>query len=423
MEAGRDYFDRKQGELAVIASALGRPYLPRPRTIAAVIEAKFRLAAELKARRARAAWGMTETNWGEAQSLQSGPFRFSYRYQRADLAVAGPLPYRPEGFEGATLEGPIYTCSGMAAISALLLALGTGKRSRVVFPPGSYKETLEFAASYVGIEVVCSSSPRHPRPGHVGKTILWLDSPPFGARAQELEAWLLDADLLVFDTTTFAAYSGRIGRLLRWARTARLPAVLVRSHTKLDTLGIEYGRLGSATFVSFPEVPLRKLVGWRDLARKMPEAVRLLGSAALPANFCPFIGNPAYRDLSSRRTAAMLLNGRLMGDGLTAALGERSVRRYAHGLFLGLIPSRTWTEADATAMAEQMAAKLTRSGVPARHAGSFGFDFVAIDGYFDSGLNGHVLRLAFADLPLSLCAHLAETSAAWWASRQRLRAA
>jgi hypothetical protein len=104
MEAGRDYFDRKQGELAVIASALGRPYLPRPRTIAAVIEAKFRLAAELKARRARAAWGMTETNWGEAQSLQSGPFRFSYRYQRADLAVAGPLPYRPEGFEGATLS-------------------------------------------------------------------------------------------------------------------------------------------------------------------------------------------------------------------------------------------------------------------------------------------------------------------------------
>ena len=428
MEAYRDYFDRKRAELAVIASGHGRPNWPRPRTIEAIIEAKFRLGAELKARHALQAWGMTETNWQEGQSLRSGPFRFSYRYQRADLAVVGPLPHAPDAFDGTTVEGPIYTCSGMAAISALVLALGAGERSSLVFPPGSYKETLEFVASYTGVQVVSPPSPRSsssplPRPGQVGKPILWLDCPPSGARAQEVDSWVRHADLLVFDTTTFAAGSGRIQRFLRWARRARVPAVLVRSHTKLDTLGIEYGRLGSATFVSFPEVSLRKLARWRHLAGKMREAVRLLGNAALPANFCPFIGTPAYRDLSSRRTAAMLRNGRLMTGCLTAALGECSVRRYPHGLFVGLVPPRGWTEAEATAVAAHMAAFLVRSGFPVRHAGSFGFDFVAIDNYFDSVTDQSVLRLAFADLPLPLFAHLAEAIATWWAGRQRIRAA
>src|SRR3954454_4278033 len=127
MEAYRDYFDRKRDELALIAAGLGRVKCPKPRTIEAVIEAKFRLGADLKAKQALDAWGMTETNWQEAQSLQSGPYKFSYRYQRADLAVAGPFPYGPNGFDGATVQGPIYTGSGMAAISALLLALGAGE--------------------------------------------------------------------------------------------------------------------------------------------------------------------------------------------------------------------------------------------------------------------------------------------------------
>jgi len=423
METYRDYFDRKREELALIASGLGRPKWPEPRTIEAVIETKFRLAAELKAKQALEAWGMTETNWQEAQPLQSGPFRFSYRYQRADLAIAGPFPYGSNGLGGATIHGPIYTCSGMAAISALLLALGAGDGAALMFPPGAYKETLEFAASYAGVQVACPSSLRQNKPGQTGAAVLWLDAPPFGAKADELGPRLREADLVVFDTTTFAAGSGRIGRFLRWARRARVPAVLVRSHTKLDTLGIEYGRLGSATFVTFPEVPLRKLARCRRLVREMRDAVRLLGSAALPAHFCPFVGSPRYRELSSRRTASMLRNGRFLTNGLVAAFGAPSIRRYSHGLFVGLVPQRTWSDADATAEAGRMAAFLRRLGIPVRHAGSFGFDFLAIDGFFDTGADRNVLRLAFADFPTELCARLADGITSLWADRWRVRAA
>ena len=62
----------------------------------------------------------------------------------------------------------------------------------------------------------------------------------------------------------------------------KIPIVLVRSHA--DSLGLEYGRLGSAVFVAY-----KKRYGAHgrlvDFAREMRDAVRFFGGAALPAHF------------------------------------------------------------------------------------------------------------------------------------------
>jgi hypothetical protein len=150
----------------------------------------------------------------------------------------------------------------MAAISALLLAVASGEASTLVHLPGCYKETLEFAASYAGLRTV-SLEQDGGNWAQGDRLILWLDMPPFGRCAGALYSYAQAADLIVFDTTAFSAQSRRIPRFLSWARKARTPVILVRSHTKLDSLGIEYGRLGSAIFLAFPEVPLAKLARWR----------------------------------------------------------------------------------------------------------------------------------------------------------------
>ncbi len=364
----------------------------RPQTIEEVIETKFKLGAALRARHALQAWGSTQTNWNNDVEVRSGPFTFAYRYQRADLAVTGPFPYdRTDRDAGAYTKGPIYTCSGMAAISALLLAIASGAAGSLVHLPGCYKETLEFAA-YAGLRTVALEQDRSSNRVKVIRTILWLDEPPFGQSARNLYRCAQAADLIVFDTTAFSAQSGRIARFLNWARKARTPVALVRSHTKLDSLGIEYGRLGSAMFLAFPEVPLVKLARWRKTTSRTRDLVRLLGNAALPAHFCPFIGSSGYWQLSSRRNAAMLRNGRYMVRTLMEKLGRAAVRPYVHGMFAALVPPSCWSETEAAGEAEQLAAALAGGGLPVRHAGSFGFDFVAADSFFDMGAHQHLLR-------------------------------
>jgi hypothetical protein len=421
METTSDYFDRKYAELALIAQSFEVGRCPRPRTIEEIIETKFRLGAALRANHALQMWPNTQTNCNACAQFRSGPFTFAYRYQRADLTVTGPLPYGcSEIASGARLEGPVYTASGMAAISALLLAL---KTSTLVHLPGCYKETLEFAASYADFSTIPLEQTDNGKWAGRDRIILWLDVPPFGRCAGSLYRCAQAADLIIFDTTAFSAQSRRVARLLSWARRARTPVVLVRSHTKLDSLGIEYGRLGSAMFLAFPEVPLPKLARWRKTASRTRELVRLLGNAALPDHFCPFIGSPAYWQLSSRRSATILRNGRSLVRTLMRKLGGAAVRRYDHGMFVALVPPSLWSETEAAGEAGQLAAALARAGLPVRYAGSFGFDFVAIEGFFDTGANQHLLRLAMADLPSSICNRVTDEIADWWTRRWRIRAA
>jgi hypothetical protein len=224
-------------------------------------------------------------------------------------------------------------------------------------------------------------------------------------------------DLIVFDTTCFNLYSGRIRHVVTWARRAKVPIILVRSHTKLDSLGIEYGRLGSAMFLSFPEVPCVRAARLQEIAHNVRELVRLLGGAALPAHFCPFVGGSEYRQLSVQRSAALLRNGRLLTRMLVRQLGASTLQEYPHGLLMALVPLRQWSESEAASTAEELATDLSCQGLPIHHAGSFGFDFMAVEVYFDTEINCSVVRIAIGDLPMEICARIADAVAGWWARR------
>jgi hypothetical protein len=227
-------------------------------------------------------------------------------------------------------------------------------------------------------------------------------------------------DLLVFDTTCFAGRSGRIRRVLRWARRYAIPLVLVRSHNKLDSLGAEYGRLGSAVFVDGTEDQQRAgRLEWTRLASETRNAVRLLGGAALPAHFPPFAGSAAYWALTKRRVAAILRNGRNSARYFAAMLPALSAElHFAHGLYVTLRGKRTLDEATARQAAEDMSGELRRKGFPIRHAGSFGFDFAATEWFHDATTDQYSVRVAVSDLPTELWSDLAAAIARWWRTHQ-----
>lgn len=422
METIPAYLERKHEELRLLNDCLrNRLDLARPRSVDDVVRSKFRITAALRAEHELQEWKATETAWSHRADPASGPFQFSYDYQRADLTVRGPSFYE---FDCGCTSTAIYTASGMAALSAVLVASAQiVEKADILVLPGSYGETLELVRGFVphlrlealklplGDAFAPASLPR----------ILLLDSCSLaGAFEAALRCDGSGLDLLVFDTTCFAGRSGRIKRVLRWARRYGIPLVLVRSHNKLDSLGAEYGRLGSAVFVHGTEDQQRVgRLDWTRLASDTRNAVRLLGGAALPAHFPPFAGSAAYWALTKRRVAAILRNGRSSARYFAATLPALAAElHFAHGLYVTLRGKRALDEATARQAAEDMSGELRRDGFPIRHAGSFGFDFAATEWFHDATTDQYSVRVAVSDLPTELWNDLAAAIARWWGTHR-----
>jgi hypothetical protein len=420
MESVQAYLERKHRELRLINDCLSHALpLSCPRSVSEVIRHKFQLTAALKAEHALHDWNVTETAWAHPGQRRIGPFEFSYDYQRADLDVRGPSFYDVE----CSAIDAIYTASGMAAISALLLASARliGKADIVVLP-GAYGETQEFIEGYVDrLRMITLNHPLEEGagPGSASSRIMLLDS---AASADVFDTGLrcmnAGTDLLIFDTTCFSGGSGYIRRVMGRARDLAIPLVMVRSHTKLDSLGAEYGRLGSVAFVGW-ENHVSRGSKLRELPAETRNAVRLLGGAALPAHFPPYVGTPLYRELTNKRIAAMLRNSRRASRYFATALsGLTAELHFVHGLYVTVSSEQPLDEATARQAAAEMSNDLAR-GLPIQHAGSFGFDFAATEWFHNPTTDRYSVRIAVSDLPTAIWDDLVEAIARWWSAHQR----
>jgi hypothetical protein len=427
METIEAYLARKFDELKLLNSFLSNPAAIRPpRSVHEVIERKFQLAAALKAEHTLQDWSLTETDWADSARQHSGPFEFEYDYQRADLMVRGPSFYSMQN--GADSE-TVYAGSGMAAISALLMASGDVFSEADIFVgANSYAETIELIDGYA----------RHLNRVEIGRSldhillpssrsqILLVDScTPTSSFESTVRSAKRSFDLIVFDTTCFAGGSSRIGRILRLANAAMIPVVMVRSHNKLDSLGVEYGRLGSAVFIDSSDHPdTAKPRLQRRLIEEMRKSLRLFGGAAVPAHFPPYVGGTDYRALTDKRVALILQNCRRTARYFSTRLANLTNELdFTHGLYVTLALPNPINEKQARDTIEEMCLDLRRTGLALRHAGSFGFDFAAAEWGRDRLRDRYVVRLAVPDLPEPIWGNIAESVATWWERHYRRRPA
>jgi hypothetical protein len=409
-----DYLKRKAREIALFDACLEAPLKhPPPSSIDDVIATKLALAGAVRAQRSLATWGVTETAQPAADDWQSGAFTFSYGYQRADLEIRGPPIYPPMEENGYVAE-TLYTCAGMGAAAALFAALGQVRGALHVHAAReAYAETRELLERMRPRVRLAQWRLRRTLAPVSGARVLLVDS--MTAQIPRVEDPMpRDTALVAFDTTCFWRTSGRIARVVRWARRHDVPVALYRSHNKLDSFGVEYGRLGSIV-LSWRR---RGTARWmRDAVRETRDAIRLFGVAAIPAHLPPFADDSAYVRASIERTAALVRNARRLYRLLRRSALAPGVVLYPHGLYLTIAPSAELRIRDVKRVADALCAALAARGLPARHAGSFGFDFIAVEWFTDARTGKHVMRIAPGDGPPSMIDALAEGIVDWFAQQ------
>jgi hypothetical protein len=328
------YLERKNREIALLDSCLRTPLRPTPpESVTAAIEQKFRLAALLKVDQLLERGSITETARTPAQWMSAGPYAFSFGYQRADLEVRGPPIYPLLNRSAAGYrESVIYAGSGMGAIAALLSALLQFHDTIDVLAPsdcyGETREVMTAMGSRIRVLPVtpysCTAASKT-----ADARILWLDS----SVRRSFSSWSATraVDLVVCDTTCFWRSSSKIDRVVQRAVRMGTPIALMRSHGKLDSLGIEYGRLGSVVLVT-PAGDARAASCWiRALAPKIRDAVRLFGAGPTLAHLPPFEGLGDYRVCSKMRTASIIRNTRRLAQVLGSRLRARALTTFSMG--------------------------------------------------------------------------------------------
>src|SRR5262249_28585885 len=161
------------------------------------------------------------------------------------------------------------------------------------------------------LRLVTLAQCRGARPSGSAARIPWLDSCVQSGFSTSRILGPSECALVVVDTTCFGATSEKIRRVVEKAAAKSVPIALVRSHTKLDCLGIEYGRLGSIVVATAGEGLPRERIAWaKRLAAEVRDSVRLFGLAPIPVHFPPFAGGPEYRHCMVARVGSIIRNTR-----------------------------------------------------------------------------------------------------------------
>ena len=343
----------------------------------------------------------------DGRQLIEGPFgEMAFSYQRYDLQTSDQdwLTSLYATTAGGFGHGLLFS-SGMGVIAAVAAVLSRRSLSGVAITPFAYFEThLLLQRFFPSLEVFdIESSDRT-------ADVIWVDTSSTKWRQTIVET-ARAPKVLVVDTTCFDACEAELRPWLTLGEQWRCPVILVRSHLKLDTFGLELGRLGSAVVVDSSSEGIGE--AW---ALELKQARSGFGTNFFPTMLYPWLGQSDFVDLAIARGAGI----RLSTDQIEANIDPKNNPKVEtlsteHKLFF-LVRTGLGLESDSPTVRDgvishSLADACAREGLPVFAASSFGLDRVTITDFVNMHDDEHYIRISGADLPPGLSEQVGATIA------------
>ncbi len=369
------YFERKAAELECLAGYAAEPRIERvPSTHHQVIDQKLRLKVAIRQKNINPLWGMSNIT-GE-RFIDCHGFDIRYTYQRSSFRLNNPdhleLLYQNLACSKDHVSQGYLTNCGQVSISLLFHVLGSyhQKFTLETRPDDIYFET----SAYLEDTKLFES-------GGESKRIVFLDSSTLGKGDWDDLNFAPEVTLVIVDTTAYPLSSPRLAEILNLALDQEIPCALVRSHLKLDSLGMEYSSLGSLCLVYRQPNTLCDFIN-----EKFPKALSNMGGFATPKHIFPFYLDPEYQRLNNDRLSKVHVSNRafyqlLQQKDMFSTSEKLGLRDFDHDMFcwISIQPNMGWDPFIDRLL--EWTRSINDSGLPCRLTESFGWDFIALSAF------------------------------------------
>lgn len=310
--------------------------------------------------------------WTESNPIHDMQATFSgytirYGYQRLNLSFPKPWADQPypdlKTLDRKSNMHLLFTGSGQGASLAAFYALKTnGIRNVQTAEDISYYETTDLLGR-IGLKINQKAKS--------SESAFLLDSSTLTKRGVAIP----NCKYLVLDTTCWDRGDAIISKIVRTAIRRGIPVLLLRSHTKLDCFGTEWGRLGSIVTIA----PAKLKEPYEKIKRSLIELSALFGVRAEIRGLYPFLNEKKHitkvrRWIHSIRSANAFVRQELARSLKTT---KTDIVAFDHSLFFWIklngVPFDLLLNSEI-----HLIQQFKKAGISSLVIASFPWDFVAI---------------------------------------------
>lgn len=315
-------------------------------------------------------------------------FRYDSFYSRSDSNILFYKNiYHNWGITSSDNILCLFTNCGMSAINAVISSLSYNKDMYNFI----YNESIYFET----IKLIRRNSCFSINKSHKKNNILYLDTSSINFLDFYKNPTVPKClDMIILDTTCFDCLS--LNRYLEIATERNIPIVLVRSHIKLDMLGTEFSRLGSIVIWMPPF--LKNISMIKNFIQNIYFFLGISGSRGSILNIPPF-WNKTFISLNTSRNNRIKDNCKLFYDLMINQENYNvnfNIVLPSHSFYL-LLYLNTNIERSNLEVKIKFFCENNHNTL-LKYAGSFGFDFISIDTFWDDEYKKDVIRFSIGDI-------------------------